>query len=238
MQIEPDLSICIVAGAKPKTLRRLLHSIEETSDPVSVEIVVAETEPGGTAGLADSTPGMLVIYTHGLNRIAALNQTIRHTRGRYLALLDPDMIIQPECLKRLIDFMDDTPDTGLAAPKIVNLYGMAEPSVNKFPGVTATILGSSCFKQGVTPAKTSEIDWSMGGFHLIRRECLDEIGLLDETLPACAELALYRQAQKKGWHSVYVTEAITVHTNPARHQSPLRPSLGERIRCLKKRWLP
>lgn len=237
-EIEPDVSVCTVAGHKPQVLRRLLRSIHDTADPVSVEIVVAETGPGAATGLADDFPGLLVVHTPGLSRLAALNQALCHGRGRYAALLDPEVVVLPECLKRLIDFMDDTPDVGLAAPKIVDAHGMDEPSVLSFPGLFAMLLGSSLPGQRIVPARTSEIDWSSGGFHLFRRECLDEIGQLDEALPVCAELDRYRQARRQGWHSMYVAEAIAVHARPDRQPQPLRPGLRERIRLLKKQCLP
>lgn len=237
MEIEPDLSICTVAGKNSQTLLRLLRSIEDTADPVSFEIVVAEIEPENAAGLADEVSELLVIHTNGLTRIAALNQAIRHAQGRYLALLDPDVVILPGCLKQLIDFMDDTPDAGLAAPRILNAYGKNEPSVKNFPGIITTIFGSFGSNNCVTPTTTSEVDWSTGGFHLLRRECLADIGLLDETLSVCAELDLYQQARHHGWHSSYVVEAVTVHANPTRYQTPWSPGIGERLRYLKKQWL-
>lgn len=239
MEIEPDLTLCTVARRHPQSLLRLLRSIEDTADPVSWEIVVAEIEAGSATGLADRVPGMLVIHTPGLSRLAALNRAIRHGRGRYTAVVEPEMILLPECLKRLVDFMDDTPDAGLATPRIISASGAGEPSVGRFPGIFATLFGHCWVDQGPPPGRTPEIDWSSRGLHLLRRECLSDIGLLDEALPVCAELDLYRRSQRQGWHNHLVAEATVVSAaTPECSRLPLHPGVAERIRCLKKRWLP
>lgn len=240
MDIEPDLSICTVAGPHHQAaLRRLLRSIQDTADPVSYDVMIAEIHQGSASGLADDFPGLLVIHTPGLSRLAAINQAIRrHGKGRYTAIIDSDVVILPECLKRLVDYMDETPDVGLASPRIVNAYGSTMPSIKKFPGLIALMLGSSRFTQGMAPSNTSEVDWCRSGVHLLRRECIEEIGLLDELLPVCAELDLYFQARRQGWHTMFVAEAMAVHANPAHYLDPLQPGLLERIHCLKKRLLP
>jgi len=238
VEIQPDLTLCTVAGSDSQPLARLFRSLEDTADPVSVEIVVAETEPGAATGLADEVPGLLVLHAPGLTRLAALNRAIRHGQGRYTLVLDPEVLLLPGCLKRLIDYMDESPDVGLAVPRIVNGAGVTEPSAARFPGPSAMLLGSAWPTLRDIPTQTGEIDWSDGGMYLLRRECLEEIGPLDESLPVWAELDLYRRAQQQGWHSSYVTEAVAMHTNPGCRLALQRPGVCERLRCLKKRWLP
>lgn len=238
MDIEPDLSICTLAGPNPQALRRLLRSIQDTADPVSFEVVIAEVNPGSATGLADDFPDLLVIHTLGLSRLAAINQAIRHCQARYTVLIDPDVVLLPECLARLVNFMDDTPDVGLAAPRIVNAYGTTEATCKRFPSVLALLLGSAAPNNTAVQATASEVDWCCGGFHLLRRECVSEIDLLDDSLPAYAELDLYRRARQQGWHNMYLAEAVAVHPNPDRYLNPLQPGLVERFLYLKKQWLP
>jgi len=243
---EFDLSICIVAGRQPqsnKALRGLLNSIYATADPVAFELVVAETAENGVTALADDFPGLLVVRLNGLSPVAAANHIMRRGQGRYTALLDADLIIQPGCLEHLVDFMDENPDAGLACPRIIDAYGASAASVYDFPrllGVTGLPL------PGLVPrllAATSAVDWGRGGFHLLRRELIQEIGLLDETCGTLAELDLYWRARRHGWHSFYVFEAVALHANPGRYHPELAVTGSWPLRVkeiayfFKKRWL-
>lgn len=247
--IDLDLSLCIVAGRQAhstKSLRGLLNSIYETADSVAFEVVVAEIEETGAAALADEFSGLLVtrLASSGVSSIAAANHIMRLGRGRYTALLDADVIIQPGCLERLLDFMDENPEVGLAGPRIIDAYGATEASVCDFPRLlkrTGVPLPGQVLPRPRT--ETGEVDWQRGGFHLLRRELILEIGLLDEACGALAELDLYWRARRHGWHSFYVCEAVAVHANPGRYHPELPTGGGWPLRAkeiayfLKKRWL-
>ena len=241
-EIEFDLSICTVAGREVKELRRLLETIYSTADPVGFEVIVAEVKESGAALLADDFPGLLVARFAGLSPLAAANRAMALGQGRYTALVDPGLQIQSGCLERLIDFMDDNPDVGLASPRIINADGQTEPTCHAFPwllGVSGLPLPLPC---GQFRKETTEVDWCRRGFYLLRRELIEEIGLLDANCGTLAELDLYWRSRRHGWHNYYVLEAVAVHANPGRYHRGLTvtPPWPKRLReggCfLKRRW--
>lgn len=247
MEIDLDLSVCIVVGLQAhskKALRGLLSSIYETVDPVAFEVVVAEIEETGAAALVDDFPGLLVTrLAAGVSSVAAANHMLRLGRGRYTVLLDADMLIQVGCLQRLVAFMDENPDVGLAGPRIINAYGVTESSVCDFPRLLKMIGLPLPLQNPRTQEVTGEVDWLWGGFHLFRQELILEIGLFDEACGSLAELDLYWRARRHGWHRFYVFEAVALHANPGRYHPELvvtksRSILAKNIVCfLKKRWL-
>lgn len=242
-EIELDLSICIVASPGAKALHGLLRTIHETADPVGFEILVAEVAESGAMALADEFPNLLVVRLLGLSRLAALNRLLSLSRGRYCAFVDNDLLLQPGCLKRLIDFMDDNPDVGLISPRIKDLYGQTESSCHAFP----PLLRLAGIPFPVPPPRlqtaTVEVDWCRGGFHLLRRELLEEIGPLDEGCADLADLDLYWRARRQGWHNFYLFEAEAVHAQASRaqlgldHPPPWPERLMVGLRFLKKRLL-
>jgi len=238
-----DLSLCTVAGRQPQALRGMLRSVYETADPVGFECLVAETGESGAAALVDEFPGLLVVGLAGLSRAAAHNHLLRLCRGRYAALVDPDLLVQPGCLHQLVVFMDDNPEVGLVAPRIIDAYGRTEPSCRAFPRLLRASGLPLLFPPPRLRTRTEEVDWCLGGFHLLRPELTEEIGLLDEACAGLAELDLYWRARRKGWHRTYLFEAVAIHANPGRYHARLArgPAWPERLRVglrfLKKHLL-
>ncbi len=241
--IELDLSVCTVAGRQTKGLHGLLDTIYGTAYPVAFEVIVCEVGETGAARLTDDFPGLLVTRLDGCSRLAAANHAMSQGQGRYTALVDADVLVQPDCLQRLIEFMDDHPDVGLASPRILDAYGKTEASCHDFP----RLLKPCGLPLPATPGRrleaTVEVDWCRGGVHLLRRELIEEIGLLDADCASLAELDLYWRARRQGWHSYYVFEAVVVHTNPGRYHPELTvlPAWPQRLReglgFMKRRWL-
>lgn len=240
--IELDLSLCTVAGHDLKVLRRLLETVYATADPVSFEVVVAEVGESGAAALADDFPGLLVARLAGQSPLAAANHGMALGRGRYLALVDADLQLQSGCLPRLITFMDDNPEVGLVSPRIIDAAGLTEPSCHDFPRLLGAFGLPLPVPHGRVQGKTTEVDWCRAGFHLLRRELMDEVGLFDAGCATLAELDLYWRARRQGWHRHYLYEAVAVQANPGGYHPELvvPPVWPSRIRdglCfLKKRW--
>lgn len=243
MEIELDLSVCTVAGRQSKGLRGLLETVYATVYPVAFEVIVTEIGETGAAALADDFPGLLVTRFGGRSALAAANHALAQGRGRYAALVDADVLVQPDCLQRLVEFMDDNPDVGLASPRILDAYGKTEPSCHDFPRLLRSCGLPLPVTSGRWRKETGEVDWCRSGLHLLRRELMDEIGLLDESCATLSELDLYWRARRQGWHSTYLFEAVVVHANPGRYhpELTLAPPWPERFQeglgFLKRRWL-
>ena len=257
MEIERDLSICTVVNGQFKTAERMLRSVLTTADPVAVEIIVANT--AGPSQAADafvkSFPDVKFFDLAGVSLVQAKNHAIRLCTGRFIGLLDSDLLVSEGCLKTLVDYMDDHPDVGVVGPQIVNAYGKLERTARAFHSIPA-VLGQS-FAKGLLPdflwkqkhhvenwnhRSTQEVDWLCGGVHLIRRELVEDVGILVEYLPFFYEEEYYLRAQKSGWHNFYIHEAQVVHPNPDRYGTIDDPSsfkkfsLLESLRFFYRKW--
>ena len=258
--MEIDLSLCLV-GTSPAALS-LLRAVYETADPVSFEAIVVELAPGGLAEriLAEFPATKVFANTTSRSYSKDRNLALRLAEGRYVALLDQDAVVRPGCLRRLLDFMDDTPEAGIAGPKAINAYGRCEPSARTLPGLRL-LLGYYGPLGGNPPLPnlvkqhrlgdwdgnaTREVELLAGGCHLIRQELLEELGYLDESfLTPLAEIEFYLRAQRAGWHQYFVHDAEFLHLNPGRYHPRLA---GESYpwgdyfrdvgRYLSRKWLP
>lgn len=232
MQIENDLSICTIVSGKYGPVERMLRSIRANTDFVALECIVANIagpSPEANAFAARFSEGIFFDLP-GVAPVAAKNHMLRIASGRYIGLFDDDVVVTENCLKTLVDFMDDHPDVGVAGPRIVNAYGTLERTGRSFLSVPAALaLGighdilpdflwkANYFRKEWHHHATSEVDWLCGGAHILRRELIDEVGLLAEALPSYYEQEYYLRSRKSGWHNYFVHEAEVVHPNPARY---------------------
>jgi len=230
--IECDVSICTVVGGQLKTVARMLNSVLSTADPVSIEIIVANTAgpSSGSDVFARDFPDVKFFDLAGVSPVQAKNHAIRLAKGRFVGLFDYDLVVAEGCLKTLVDYMDDHPDIGVAGPRVVDAYGTLERTARAFHSIFS-FLGQSA-GGGLLPAmlwrpkhyiedwnhrSTREVDWLCGGAHLVRRELVEDIGLLADHLPFFYEQEYYLRSKKGGWHNFYVYEAQVVHPNPDRY---------------------
>ncbi len=153
---------------------------------------------------------------------------LEHLRGRgpladFVLLLNPDTVLEPGAVRTCLDFAADRPDAGIVGCRLVDDRGEAFVSAFRFPGVlTEWLAGFSLgpldrlFRHrlvSIPPAEEPhEADWVSGAFMLLRRQLVDEVGLLD---PAYflyfEEVDLCLRAKRAGWRCWHVPAARTVH---------------------------
>ena len=229
--IEPDVTV--IAGSRPAgPLAMLAASVAAENGPLALEMVVVGSgtvpEISGSGGLA-------------IHRCLRAEDLDDRPLGRHLLLVAPEVILSPGCLRALVDFMDATPEAGLAAPRVVDAFGRAEPAARPFPGPLALaamsapgrlLLPRSWLRaRGYhlrTGAAPLEVDWITGGVRLARRELTDDF-------PASAlahgeegrDLLLCRRARRLGWRVYAVPAAGAAHLAPLVYHPEQRPRRAE-----------
>ena len=148
--------------------------------------------------------------------------------GRYVLLLNPDVECLPGFLDTLVAFMDEHPDVGIAAPKLLNPDGTLQPSCRRF-STPASILIRGLHLDGVSRRTglmqrylmddfdhqtVADVDWVTGALMIVRREAIALVGPMDE------RYFLYSDDQdwccrmwRGGWRVCYVPQAQAVHAH-------------------------
>ena len=238
MAIQADLSLCTFTRKPGSNLKRLLASIYKAADPVSVEVIVVDLSQGIVGTILEDFPDVMLYQSPGGENFAtAQNRGLSLATGRYLALLEEDVVVTPDYFSETLTFLDDNPDVGIACPKISNAYGTPEPSRRVFFSPLSLLaaytpfgdlpLGQRLIAQHImAPSpheQEMEIDWSCGGSHIVRREVFEEIGYLDEKLELpFSEQDFYLRAKQAGWHNMYWPKGEVIHANPSRYQLDLQ----------------
>jgi N-acetylglucosaminyl-diphospho-decaprenol L-rhamnosyltransferase len=144
---------------------------------------------------------------------------------RYALLLNPDTVLPSDGLAMMLEFMNQHAEAGVAGPKLVLEDGSLDLACRRsFPTPQVAcyrLLGlSKLFPRHprfgrynltyLNPDQVTEVDSVVGAFMLVRREAIQQAGLLDEDFFMYGEDLdwAYRIAQA-GW-KVYYNPAVTV----------------------------
>ncbi len=227
--LQPDLSICIVAWNVREVLRDCLRSIRRAAPDLDYQILVVDNCSGdGTGTMVESEFPEVVLIANSRNRgfAAACNQALGASRGRYLVLLNPDTLVSAGALEEMVRFLDLHPAAGGAGPRLRNPDGSPQPSVRGFPTISSalgkfTILGElGFFRRSAADYLQADFDYDrpavvdqpMGAALFLRREALDEVGLLDERFFLYfEEVDLCRRLTRSGRPLWYNPAAEIVH---------------------------
>lgn len=229
MNKSPEISVCIVTYQACQLLKDALASLIDNTSAVHEIIVVDNGSSDGVEGMLSTCyPGVRLIKNdRNLGFTRPMNQAMEAASGEFMLVLNPDTIILPGALDRLLDFMRSHPECGICGPKVLNMDGSLQKScrrgdarpwavISYFVGLSAAFPGSKFFSQYhmsyLDPDQTYRVHGVSGSCMLIRRKVLDQIGYLDETYFAYQEDADYcMRARLAGWEVYYVSEAHIQH---------------------------
>ena len=194
-----DLSIAIVNWNTRELLERCLASIYETASGFAFEVFVvdnASTDDSRDMVRSRFPQVQLIANQDNAGFARANNQAIALSRGRYVLLLNSDTEVQPAALQLLIQALDSQPHAAAAGPKMLNPDGTYQNSYGALPSVFTEIIGPYLFDvitkpwgrigakwpdRRVSQDTYLETDRVSFACTLIRREALNQIGVLDES---------------------------------------------------------
>ncbi len=224
-----NLSIIIVNWNTRDLLLQCVRSIIGTAKISNFEIIVVDNNSSddSCSAIQNAFPQIRLIKNElNLGFAKANNIGIRQSSGKYLALINSDIELLPDCLDSLYGYMESNPNVGIAAPKILNPDGTYQLTCRKFPSLWNDFVEALMIHSLVPGLKhfSGELinldhqkepyvtDLVGGCFLFIRRQTLDSIGLLDEQFFFYGEdKDLCWRSWKAGWPIIYVPSATAIH---------------------------
>jgi GT2 family glycosyltransferase len=171
----------------------------------------------------------------------ANNRGIRESVGRFLLLLNPDAFLNDDGIRDALDFVKENKDVAILGCKIKYPNGEIQTSNNAFPNLFTEalhVLGISRLFSNPRLRRTlgerlgrvlgqaineylrvywdSErvraVDWVTGACMLVRREAVEDAGLLDDHFFMYYEDADWcLRMGKKGWKVIYFPNMTVIH---------------------------
>jgi GT2 family glycosyltransferase len=236
--MRPSLAVVIVnyrtAGLVVDCLRSLAPEVaglpgtqvvvvDNASGDGSADVIARALVEEGWSGWSSLVP-----LQHNGGFSTGNNAAIRLLRAQaqppdWILLLNPDTIACSGALGALLDAALALPRAGIVGSALEELDGTPQASTFRFLsvlgefecavrfGLVSRLLSGSTIVLP-RPASRSKVDWVSGASMLVRRELLDEIGLLDEGFFLfCEETDLCLRAARRGWETWFEPRSRVVH---------------------------
>jgi N-acetylglucosaminyl-diphospho-decaprenol L-rhamnosyltransferase len=208
----------VVSHGTPNAVAVSLAALRDQVDELVVIANVPGSVPAGVEAIENRSP-----LGYGAN----LNRGVAATSAPLVVAANPDAVAEPGAVAALAAFMETHPRCGVAGPRMVFPDGTWQPSRRRFPTVTGTIVRRTPLRLVVPqrrhfhldespPAQPVPADWMLGGFLLLRRSMLVELGGFDEGFRLYGEdIDLQYRAMRAGWERWYVPQAVVRHEHQA-----------------------
>ena len=214
------ISIVVINWNGKKFLSACLQSLRlQTHQAVETIVIDNASTDGSREWLRqeENTVARLFLNEQNLGYCGGANQGIRHARGEYVLIINPDVILEADFLARLISCAEQHPDVGIFSGKLLRFDHRTLDSTGQFLRKNFTP-----FERGYDEEDRGQYDRAdyvfsaCGAVALYRRAMLDDIQLDGDYFDS-AYFAFYEdldigwRAQLFGWKAYYLPEAVAYH---------------------------
>lgn len=239
---DKDIEFSIVSGSNEEMLLGCIDSLIDTMNSSSytwaLTITCNATSPSLSGRLRAQYPEALIIDNKTPRGFAANhNRVLRGSRARYVWLLNDDLLILPDTVQKVTDFLEKPENARVAAvsPRLLNPDGSLQPSTYGFPSMPQILVGHSGLRElKLTDAilrrlapvlrsregssrywahdKTVDVDTLRGACVAMRMKAVRQIGEMTEVaIVGGEETEWHRRFHEQGWRVVYFADASVIH---------------------------
>lgn len=224
-----DLSIIIANFNTKQLLADCLESIlkQDISSKFRVVVVDNGSSDGSVEMVEKKFPDVLVIKSDkNLGFSKANNLGIKAGGAKYYLLLNSDTIVPGKALESLVDFMERS-QFGVGSCKLKNKDGSFQPNAGDLPFGLPLFFWLSGWDDILPKIREylpsfhrkfksfyqgeREVGWVSGSVMIIKREVIEKIGVLDESIFMYCEDTDYCIRAKKAGFKVGWTDKVSIY---------------------------
>ena len=224
-----DVSIIIINWNTKEILRDCIESVYEQAGDVDYEIIVVDnaSTDGSREMIRDEFKQVVLIgNTENRGFAAANNQGMAIAKGRYVLLLNSDTVVLKNSIANTVRFADENPKAAVTGCRILNPDGTLQLTCFMFPSVLNMFLSSTYLYKLFPKSRffgrelmtwwdgsdVRQVDVMAGCFMLVRRDAIDQVGVMDERFFMYAEETdwCYR-FKKNGWGVMFTPAGQIIH---------------------------
>lgn len=214
----PLVSVIVINYNGKEFLKDCLESIYgQTYHNFELILVDNGSTDGSVQFIKEKFPDTILIENkENLGFAVANNQGIEISRGKYVALLNNDTVVDRDWLKNLVTAAESSSEnTGMWAGKILSLEN---------PNIIDSVGGLIISNDGIAKGR-GRLERDIGQYDreeevfipsacaaLYRKRMFDEVGLFDEDFFAyCEDTDLGLRARLAGWKTISAPKAVVYH---------------------------
>jgi len=228
-RVSVKLGIVIIHYNTSADLDRCLESLAAYPPSTAHQVVVVDnaSHDPGLAEVHRRYPNCRwLLNNENLGYAKGCNQGMAEIAADYYLILNPDIVVQPGALDRLLDFADSHPRAGMVGPQLLNSDGSVQHSCRRFYTFKTLLLRRTflgrLFPRSETVRRhlmqdfdhlsSRPVDWVLGGCLLVRATAMARTGPMDERFFLYFEDVdwCYRMWQA-GFEVQYAPDARFVH---------------------------
>ena len=238
---DPLLSIIIVTWNAKRYALECLESLHPPGSILTAEVIVVDngSSDGTPEAIRSQFPKVELIENESNFGFARANNIgLAVSRGKYVCLVNSDVVIPPGCFEKIVEFMERNPDIGVLGPKMRSPGGGIGASVMRLPTVWNTLCCALGFHKIFSRSKLlggfemegypydaiDDVEVLTGWFWMVSRVALRQVGGLDERFFMYGEdIDWCHRFCAAGWRVVFYPDAEALHYGAASSgQAPAR----------------
>ncbi len=221
----PLVSVIIPTFNRKRFLAEALDSVGSQTFVDYQLIVVDDGSTDGTDLMVSRVPGVLLLKQPNRGVSSARNAGIGASAGEWIAFLDSDDLWKPEKLARQVDFHRCHPEAWISQTEEIWIRNGRRHNPRK----KHRKLGGWIFRESLPLCIVSP------SAVMMKRDLFREVGLFDETLPACEDYDMWlRVSQRFPIHLVPDPLVVKRGGHPDQLSSSVEALDRYRIRALEK----
>jgi len=224
-----DVSVIIVAWNVRQLLHDCLKSVYEKTRDIDFEVIyVDNASQDGSVQMVKEQFAEVRIIENDKNEgfIKANNQGIEIAQGRYVLLLNSDTILLDNAVAKTVRFADANPDAAVFGCKVLNPDRTIQRTCFMYPSVLNMFLAATYLYKIFPKSRffgrehmtwwgfdeAREVETICGCFSLVRKEAIDQVGLMDERYFVYGDDPdwCYR-FKKAGWKVMFAPDGRIIH---------------------------
>jgi len=224
-----DLSIIIVNyKTKEKTLRCVESIRKSNLDGITYEIIVVDNNSNDKVGEEIERKFHNEVFfiqnKKNLGMGAGNNVGIKKSKGEYLLILNADIVVFSDSIKKLLEYIKKDKKVGLVAPKLLYPDKSAQQSYFRFPSFFLPLFRRTFLARfgkkylhnflikDFDCVNIGKVDWIMGSCFVVNKSIMEKLGNFDERFFMYLEdTDLCRRIWKFGLSVIYNPHITVIH---------------------------
>lgn len=217
------LSVIVVSADSGESLRECVRRVLASTAPLELLLfdnASGDGVPQAVARAQQHDPRFrLIAHYSNLGFGAAVNRAAREARGRYLLLLNPDCLIEPTDIDRLLATFDAQPQLGLLGAVVCDEHGVPDPACRRRDPLLLRSIGSlfglgtaRVAVKGAIPDHAIDAEAVSGALMVLPHGVFEQLNGFDEGyFLHCEDLDLCRRVRDAGWKVMLAGDVRVLH---------------------------